>query len=117
MTIVCEPDESTPTSSVRAADKGIDNVQTGKAAGTAADAAVDTVGDAVDGIVDGIAPAVDEATASTAQTSSEATETETPAGEPPAAEAAGPLGKVVTVFSAKGGTGKTVVSTNLAVAL
>ena len=28
-----------------------------------------------------------------------------------------PLGKIVTVFSAKGGTGKTVVSTNLAVAL
>jgi pilus assembly protein CpaE len=38
------------------------------------------------------------------------------ATEPPATEAA-PLGQVVTVFSAKGGTGKTVVSTNLALAL
>ena len=38
------------------------------------------------------------------------------ADEPPATEVA-PLGEVVTVFSAKGGTGKTVVSTNLAIAL
>jgi pilus assembly protein CpaE len=37
-------------------------------------------------------------------------------GEPPATEVA-PLGEVVIVFSAKGGTGKTVVSTNLALAL
>lgn len=35
---------------------------------------------------------------------------------PPAHEEA-PLGEVVTVFSAKGGTGKTIVSTNLALAL
>jgi pilus assembly protein CpaE len=47
---------------------------------------------------------------------SETTETDDSALDPPASESA-PLGAVVTVFSAKGGTGKTVVSTNLALAL
>jgi pilus assembly protein CpaE len=47
---------------------------------------------------------------------SETTETDDSTLDPPATESA-PLGEVVTVFSAKGGTGKTVVSTNLALAL
>jgi pilus assembly protein CpaE len=44
------------------------------------------------------------------------TDDEGAGGGPPATETP-PLGEVVIVFSAKGGTGKTVVSTNLAVAL
>jgi len=36
---------------------------------------------------------------------------------PPAAPSAAPKGQVTTVFSAKGGTGKTTIATNLAVAL
>jgi pilus assembly protein CpaE len=47
--------------------------------------------------------------------SANAADAERPIEETTVAEA--PLGKLVTVFSAKGGTGKTVVSTNLAIAL